>query len=68
MIIVVISTGHARTPSGCKSGDIKRTIIKKLGLLPARTRMRKAESSLRCLRASISMRCACLAECQNRDR
>jgi hypothetical protein len=21
--------GHARTPSGCKSGDIKRTIIKK---------------------------------------
>jgi hypothetical protein len=20
--------GHARTPSGCKSGDIKRTIIK----------------------------------------
>jgi hypothetical protein len=22
-------SGHARTPSGCKSGDIKRTIIKK---------------------------------------
>jgi hypothetical protein len=24
--------GHARTPSGCKSGDIKRTIIKKAGI------------------------------------
>ena len=23
-------SGHARTPSGCKSGDIKRTIIKKV--------------------------------------
>jgi hypothetical protein len=22
-------SGHARTPSGCKSGDIKRTFIKK---------------------------------------
>jgi hypothetical protein len=27
-------SGHARTPSGCKSGDIKRTIIKKRWRLP----------------------------------
>jgi hypothetical protein len=27
-------SGHARTPSGCKSGDIKRTIIKKAGSAP----------------------------------
>jgi hypothetical protein len=26
-------SGHARTPSGCKSGDIKRTIIKNRRML-----------------------------------
>jgi hypothetical protein len=29
-------SGHARTPSGCKSGDIKRTIIIKKSTLQVR--------------------------------
>jgi hypothetical protein len=32
--------GHARTPSGCKSGDIKRTIIKKGQRVGAPVRLR----------------------------
>jgi hypothetical protein len=33
-------SGHARTPSGCKSGDINRTIIEKVRLTRSNARAR----------------------------
>jgi hypothetical protein len=64
---LTLFSGHARTPSGCKSGDIKRTIIKKKSVRPraraAPPAMRPAGRVGACTHVTSVGHCECARLC-----